>query len=158
MNQTMSFLKKMFVLVLFVGLSACGGAKEDALKAEIDETMQAISDQLTSLNAVKMEQESVADGLEEDLKWEYSPEFEEAVNSYVATVEHLNESIAELDGIYEELAGINEKIEKGAPLEYSRQLMTEMAEENIEHFEKVVADIEATQDKLYDLGDQIDQM
>ena len=52
----------------------------------------------------------------------------------------------------------NEKIEKGAPLEYSRQLMTEMAEENIEHFEKVVADIEATQDKLYDLGDQIDQM
>ncbi|MBF0586208.1 hypothetical protein INT08_01780 [Prosthecochloris sp. N3] len=159
MKQSLTFLKQFsFVLLLLAGLSACGGQQSDPLKAEIEEGMQMISDQLTGLKAVKMQQESVVDGLEEDLKWEYSPEFEKAVKAYVAEVDHLMENISELNSIYDELASYQEKLEKGAPLEYSHTLIEEMATEKIERAEEILENNEEIQDKLYDLSDQLDEL
>ncbi len=157
MKQSLTFLKQLCVLLLFVGLSACGGGKSDTLKAEIEESMQSVSDQLTALNSTRMEQESVVDGLEEDLKWEYSPAFETAVKEYVTEVDHLKENIAELDEIYDALGGYLAKLD-GGPLEFSRTLIGEMAEEKIERAEEIAANNEEIQDKLYDLGDKIDEL
>lgn len=156
MKQSLTFLKQLCVLLLFVGLSACG-SNSDTLKAEIEENMQSVSDQLTALNSTKMEQESVVDGLEEDLKWEYSPEFETAVKAYVAEVDNLKENIAELDAIYDALGGYLVKLNAG-PLEFSQTLIEEMAEEKIDRAEEISSDNEEIQEKLYDLSDKIDEL
>ncbi|ARM30968.1 hypothetical protein [Prosthecochloris sp. HL-130-GSB] len=157
MKQSLTFFRQFAILVLFVGLTACG-SKSDPLKAEIEESMQTISDQLTVLKAVTMEQNSVVDGLEEDLKWEYSPEFEKGVKAYVTEVEHLNDNVSELNSIYDELAGHMEKLEKGAPLEYSHTLIEEMAMEKIDRAEEIFESNEQIQEKLFELEEQLDEL
>ena len=157
MKHSLTFLKQACVLLLFVGLAACGGGEREALRGEIEQTLTEVSDEITALNAVKMEQQGVLDGLKEDLKWEYSEELDKLVGEYASEFSRLKENIDELNGIYDTVAGYQEKL-GGAPLEYSLNLITEMFEENRKHFSEIVEENEAVQEKFYDLADQLDQL
>lgn len=157
MKQSITFFRQACILLLLAGLSACSGVDAGSLKAEIEETRAAIDDELTALNSVKMEQKSMLDGLKEDLKWEYSEEFEKLVKQYESEFSRLKENMDELGEIYDALGGYAEKL-GGLPLEYSPGLVKEMFEEKAEHVEELVADIENIQDTLYDLTDQIDNL
>ncbi len=157
MKQSTTFFRQVCILLLLAGLSACSGVDTGALKAEIEETRAAIDDELTVLNSVKMEQKSVLDGLKEDLKWEYSEEFEKLVKQYESEFSRLGENMDELGEVYDALGGYAEKL-GGLPLEYSSDLVKEMFEEKAEHVEELVADIENIQDAMYDLTDQIDNL
>ncbi|UZJ42485.1 hypothetical protein OO006_05935 [Prosthecochloris sp. SCSIO W1101] len=136
MKQSITFLKQLCVLLLFVGLTACGGAEKEGLRSEIEQTLAEISDELTALKAVTMEQQGVLDGLKEDLKWEYSEELDKLVSQYGSEFSMLKENIGEMNGIYDVVAGYQDKL-GGAPLEYSMSLIKELLEENRERFENL---------------------
>ncbi|WP_287373591.1 hypothetical protein [Prosthecochloris sp.] len=157
MKQSITFLKQLCVLLLFVSLTACGGAEKEGLRSEIEQTLAEISDELTALKAVTMEQQGVLDGLKEDLKWEYSEELDKLVSQYGSEFSMLKENIDEMNGIYDVVAGYQDKL-GGAPLEYSMSLMKEMLEENRERFEELAGENEAIQEKFYDLADQLDEL
>ena len=157
MKQSIAFLKHVFILLLFVGLAGCGGKEREALKGEIEQTMTEISDELAALQAVKMEQQSTLNGLEEDLKWDYSEELDKLVSRYASEFSMLKENIEELNNIYDAVAGYQEKL-GGAPLEYNLSLIKEMFEENREHFREIVEENEAIQEKFCDLADQLDEL
>lgn len=157
MKQSITFLKQLCVLLLFVSLTACGGAEKEGLRSEIEQTLAEISDELTALKAVTMEQQGVLDGLKEDLKWEYSEELDKLVSEYGSEFSMLKENIDEMNGIYDVVAGYQDKL-GGAPLEYSMSLMKEMLEENRERFEELAGENEAIQEKFYDLADQLDEL
>lgn len=157
MKKSITFLKQVCILFLFAGLAACGGGEKEALKAEIEQTLAEINDEITALKAVEMEQQNTIDGLKDDLKWEYSEELEGLVSQYESEFSMLKENIDELDGIYDAVAGYQDKL-GGAPLEYSFSLIKEMLEENLEHFREIVQENEAVQEKFYDLSDQLDQL
>lgn len=150
-------MKYLCVLLLFVGLTACGGDEREAFKGEIEETLTEISDEISALKAVKMEQQGTIDGLKEDLKWQYSEELDKLVSGYKSEFSKLKENIEALDGIYDAVAGYQEKL-GGAPLEYSMSLMKEMFEENRNHFAEIVKENEAIQEKFYDLADQLEKL
>lgn len=150
-------MKYLCVLLLFVGLTACGGGEREAFKGEIEETLTEISDEISALKAVKMEQQGTIDGLKEDLKWQYSEELDKLVSGYKSEFSKLKENIEALDGIYDAVAGYQEKL-GGAPLEYSMSLMKEMFEENRNHFAEIVKENEAIQEKFYDLADQLEKL
>ncbi len=157
MKQSITFLKQVCILLLFVGLAACGGGEKDVLKGEIEQTMEEVSDELSALKAVKMQQQATLDGLKEDLKWEYSEELHTLVSQYESEFAMLKENIDKLNGIYDAVAGYQEKLD-GAPLEYSMGLIKEMFGENREHLKEIVEENEAIQEKFYDLSDQLDQL
>lgn len=150
-------MKNLCFLLLFVGLTACGGADRNAFKGEIEETLTEISDEISALKAVKMEQQGTIDGLKEDLKWEYSEELDKLVSEYTSEFSKLKENIETLDGIYDAVAGYQEKL-GGAPLEYSMSLMKEMFEENRNHFAEIVKENEVIQEKFYGLSDQLEKL
>ena len=150
-------MKYLCVLLLFVGLTACGGGEREVFKGEIEETLTEISDEISALKAVKMEQQGTIDGLKEDLKWEYSEELDKLVSGYESEFSKLKENIEALDGIYNAVAGYQEKL-GGAPLEYSMSLMKEMFEENRKHFMEIVEENEAIQENFYDLADQLEKL
>lgn len=157
MKQSITLFRQVCILLLFAGLAACGGGDRDVLKAEIEQTLEEVSDELAALKVVKMEQQSALDGLKEDLKWEYSEELDKYVRQYESEFSMLKENIDELNGIYDAVAGYREKLD-GAPLEYSRNLITEMFEENRKHFAEIVEENEAIQEKFYDLADELDEL
>ncbi len=157
MKQFITLLKQVCILLLFVGLAACGGGEREALKAEVEQTLAEIGDEMAALKAVEMEHESVVDGLKDDLKWEYSEELEKLVSQYESEFSMLKENIGQLDGIYDAMVGYQDKL-GGAPLEYSFSLTKEMFEESLEHFKDIVKENEAIQEKFYDLSDQLDQL
>ena len=157
MKQSITVFRQACILLVLVGLFACSGVDKGVLKAEIEEARTAIDDQLTALIPVKMEQESLLDGLKEDLKWEYSEDFEKIVKQYDSEFSRLNENMDELGDIYDVLGDYAKKLD-GFPLEYNAGLVKEMFEEKMEHVEELVADIEAIQDTMYDLTDQIDNL
>ncbi|WP_294347432.1 hypothetical protein [Prosthecochloris sp.] len=157
MKQSITFLKQVCVLLLFVSLAACGSGEKEGLRSEIEQTMAEISDELTALKAVTMEQQGVLDGLKEDLKWEYSEGLDKLVSQYGSEFSMLKENIDEMNGIYDAVAGYQEKL-GGAPLEYSMSLIKELLEENRERFEELAGENEAIQEKFYDLADQLDEL
>ena len=157
MKQSITLFKQVCILLLFVGLAACGGGDREALKAEIEQTLAEVGDELTALKAVEMEQQGTLDGLKEDLKWEYSEELDKYVGQYESEFSMLKENIDELNGIYDAVAGYQEKL-GGAPFEYSLSLITEMFEENRKHFTEIVEENEAIQENFYDLADELDQL
>lgn len=157
MKQSITLFKQVCILLLFAGLAACGGGDRDVLKAEVEQTLAEVSDELAALKVVKMEQQSTLDGLKEDLKWEYSEELDKYVRQYESEFSMLKENIDELNGIYDAVAGYREKLD-GAPFEYSLNLITEMFEENRKHFAEIVEENEAIQEKFYDLADELDEL
>lgn len=157
MKQSFTAMKHLCVLLLFVGLTACGGGEREAFKGEIEEALTEISDEISALKAVKMEQQGIIDGLKEDLKWEYSEELDKLVSGYKSEFSKLKGNIEALDGIYDAVAGYQEKL-GGAPLEYSMSLMKEMFEENRNHFAEIVKENEVIQENFYNLADQLEKL
>lgn len=157
MKQSITLFKQVCILLLFAGLAACGSGDRDVLKAEVEQTLAEVSDELAALKVVKMEQQNALDGLKEDLKWEYSEELDKYVRRYESEFSMLKENIDELNGIYDAVAGYREKL-GGAPFEYSLNLITEMFEENRKHFAEIVEENEAIQEKFYDLADELDEL
>ncbi len=153
MSQPMKYFKQMSLLFLFIGIGACTGIDSGALKEKVERMRAEISDEITALKSVRMEQQGVLDGLRKDLKWEYTEELDKIVSRYDSEVAALKRHAAELDELYDRVAGIEEKL-GGAPLEYNQKLMEEMLEEDREKFEELAAENEAVQERLLDLSDR----
>lgn len=149
----MKYFKQMFLLFLFIGIGACTGVDREVLKEEVERMRTEISDEITAVKSVRMEQQGVLDGLKKDLKWEYTEELDRIVSRYDSEVATLKRHAAELDELYDRIAGIEEKL-GGAPLEYNQKLMEEMLEEHRERFEELAAENEAVQERLLDLSDR----
>ncbi|ASQ90574.1 hypothetical protein CHL67_06240 [Prosthecochloris sp. GSB1] len=153
----MKFFRQVCVLLVLAGLSACGGPDKGALKAEIEETRTSIGDELTALEAVKMERQSELDGLKDDVKWEYSEELETLVKQYESEFTRLKENMSELEEIEGSLGGYEEKL-GGMPLQFSARLTEEMFREQAERADELIADNEAIEEKMSDLSGQIDKI
>ncbi len=157
MKQSFTVIKQFCFLLLFIGLTACGGGEREAFKGEIEETLTEISDEISALKAVKMQQQGTIDGLKEDLKWEYSEELDKLVSEYTSEFSKLKENIEELETLYDAVTGYQEKL-GGAPLEYSMSLMKEMFEENRSHVAEILKENEAIEEKFYDLSDRLEKL
>lgn len=157
MKRSITYLKQACVLLLFAGLTACGGGEREALKSEIEQTLTEVGDEIVVLKAAKMERQGVLDGLREDLKWEYSEDLDKLVSQYASEFSRLKDNLEELNEMYEDVSGYQEKL-GGMPLEYSMRLMKEMLEEDRNHLEEIVEENESVQEKFFDLTDQLDQL
>ncbi len=157
MKPSITFLKQVCIVFLFAGLTACGGAEKDSLKAEIEQTIEELGNEITAAKTVKMEQQAVIDGLKEDLKWDYSEGLDKLVSQYESEFSMVKENIDELNSLYDAVVGYQEKL-GGAPFEYSLNLVKEMFEENRKEFAEIVEENEAVEEKFYDLAEQVDQL
>lgn len=154
MNQTMTFLRQMSVFLLLIGITACTGVDSNALKEDVEKMLTELSDEIAAVKSVKTDRQGELDGLKKDLKWEYTEELEKIVSQYDNEMATLKNHAAELNEMYDSVAGIQEKLGKSAPLEFSHKLMEEMLELKHERLEELVAEIEAVEERLIELSDK----